>query len=169
MAIRPIITAPNPILRQQTERIQVIDAHVRKIVADMFDTLAQAEGVGLAAPQIGVSLRLCVLHLPEWEPFVLINPEIIKRSGERDVEESCLSIPGYQGKIKRAMAVTVNAFDLEGSPVHLKARELLAQALEHEIDHLDGVLYTDYLKSPSQLHKIEAEVEPHSKATAHVS
>jgi len=169
MAIRPIITAPNPILRKPTERIQVIDAHIRGIVEDMLDTLEHAEGAGLAAPQIGVSLRLCVLHLPDWEPFVLVNPDIVKRKGTRDVEESCLSIPGYQGKIQRAVEVTIEAFDLEGNPVRLKARDLLGQALEHEIDHLDGKLYTDYLKSPSNLQKIEPGNKSESKEAAHVS
>jgi len=169
MAIKSVITVPNSLLRKQTQRIQAIDARIRSLVIDMFDTLAHVEGVGLAAPQIGVLLRLCVLHIPEWEPFVLVNPEIVKRSGERGVEESCLSIPGYQGKIKRAVEVTVEGLDLEGEPLRLKARELLAQVLEHEIDHLDGVLYTDYLKSPSQLYKIEPEESLWPEEVSHVS
>lgn len=112
----------------------------------------------MAAPQIGVSLRLCVLHMSEdEEPIILINPEVVKRIGEREVPEGCLSIPGYQGKIKRAVEVTVKGLDLEGKPVRLKARELLAQALEHEIDHLDGVLYTDRLESPDKFYKIKPE------------
>ena len=157
MAIRPIITAPNPVLRKKTEPIKVIDESIRDLVSDMLDTLAHAAGVGLAAPQIGVSLRICALHLPDWEPFVIINPEIVKRVGKREVEESCLSLPGYQGKITRAVEVTVEGFDLEGQPVQLKARKLLAQAFEHEIDHLDGVLYTDHIKSPNGFYKIEPE------------
>ncbi|MCL2149510.1 MAG: peptide deformylase [Dehalococcoidia bacterium] len=169
MAIRPIIAAPNPVLRKQARRIQAIDARIRAIARDMLDTLVHAEGVGLAAPQIGVSLRLCVLHVPEKEPFVLINPEIVKRIGEREVVEGCLSIPGYQGKIRRAIEVTAKGLDLNGKPVRFKARELLSQALEHEIDHLNGVLYIDYLESPDMLCKIELEKEAQSEMAAHVS
>jgi peptide deformylase len=95
--------------------------------------------------------------MPDGEPFALVNPEVVKRIGEREVVEGCLSIPGYQGKIKRALGVTVKGLDLAGKPVRLKAAETLAQALEHEIDHLDGILYTDHLESPDRLYKIEPD------------
>jgi len=157
MAIRQIVTAPNPILRKKARRIQAIDKSIHKLAADMIDTLKHAAGLGLAAPQVGVSLRLCVLHMPEEEPFALVNPEVVKRIGERTVVEGCLSIPGYQGKIKRSVEVTVKGLDLEGQPVRLKAKQTLAQALEHEIDHLNGGLYIDYLASPDELDEIDHE------------
>ena len=155
MAICPILTTPNPILRKKARRVQTIDKAIHKLVADMMDTLKDAAGLGLAAPQVGISLRLCVLHMPEEEPFALVNPEVVKRIGQREVVEGCLSIPGYQGKIKRSIEVTIKGLDLEGKPVRFKARETLAQALEHEIDHLNGVLYIDYLESPDKLDKVE--------------
>ena len=169
MAVRPIVIAPDPILRKQARRIKAIDARICSLIADMFDTLEDANGVGLAAPQIGVSLRLCVLHVPGEEPFALINPEVVKRIGEREIAEGCLSIPGYQGKIKRAVQVTAKGLDLDGKPMRLRARGILAQALEHEIDHLNGVLYTDYLESPDRLYKIEPEKIILPEVATHVS
>lgn len=167
MAIKPILTVPNPVLRKKTRRIAAIDKRVHKLAADMMETLEQVAGLGLAAPQVGVSVRLCVLHMPKEEPFALVNPEVVKRIGEREVVEGCLSIPGYQGKIKRSVAVTVKGLSLEGKPVRLKATETLAQALEHEIDHLDGVLYTDYLESQDKLYKIEPEDSAQVSEAAH--
>ncbi len=167
MATKPILVIPDPVLRRKTRQIQRIDQSVRRLAVDMIDTLDKAAGVGLAAPQVGVSLCLCVLHMPDEEPFALVNPQVIKRIGEREVVEGCLSIPGYQGKIKRAMAVTVKALDLEGKPVRIKATDLLAQALEHEIDHLNGVLYIDYLESPDRLYKIEPEASAQVRETSH--
>ena len=171
MAIRPILTAPHPVLRKQAKRIKVIDAYIRNLAADMIETMECAKGVGLAAPQIGASLRLCVLHLPEEHPFALVNPEVVKRIGERSVKESCLSIPGYQGRIKRAVEVTVKGLDLDGKPIRFKAKELLAQALEHEIDHLDGVLYIDYITTKNGLYEVEPEEddELNDEVEAHVS
>jgi peptide deformylase len=123
----------------------------------MLETLHDADGVGLAAPQVGVSLRLVVICLPEEdaEEIVLINPEIVKKSGEREIDERCLSIPGYTGKVKRAVSVTVKARNENWKEVRIKADELLAQALEHEIDHLNGILYVDRVESPDKLTKIE--------------
>ena len=111
------------------------------------------------APQVGVPLRLVVIHLPDddSEALILINPEIIKKSGEREVSEGCLSIPGYTGKIKRAVSVTAKGRDENWKEVRIKADDLLAQALEHEIDHLNGVLYIDYLESPEKLTRVEPE------------
>ena len=120
-----------------------------------MDTLEKSDGAGLAAPQIGVSLRVAVLWMPDEEPFAIINPEVVKRIGEREVEEGCLSLPGYQGKIKRSVSVTVKCLDIEGKPLRIRAKEMLARALEHEIDHLNGVLFIDQLESPDKLYKIE--------------
>lgn len=155
MAVKTIRQIPDPILRRKTRRVLKLDKSVLELVEDMMDTLEKSDGAGLAAPQIGVSLRVAVLWMPEEEPFAIINPEVVKRIGEREVEEGCLSLPGYQGKIKRSVSVTVKCLDIEGKPLRIRAKELLAQALEHEIDHLNGVLYIDHLESPDKLYKIE--------------
>jgi peptide deformylase len=157
MAVLPIRTLPDPVLRQKAKKIPGVDPSIKKLIANMLDTLYDASGVGLAAPQVGVSLRLVVIRLPEEdsEEIILINPEIIKKSGERELDERCLSIPGYSGKVKRACNVTVKARDENGKEIRIKADELLAQALEHEIDHLNGILYVDLLENPDQLTKLE--------------
>lgn len=123
----------------------------------MIETMRSAGGVGLAAPQIGVPLRVIVIGLPEEEAMAIINPEIVRRKGERLVNEGCLSVPGYVGEIKRALSVTVKGRDQNGKEIRIKAEELLAEALEHEIDHLNGALYIDHLESMEKLRKIEPE------------
>ena len=157
MAVIPIRKLPDPVLRQKAKKISRVDPSIRKLVKNMIETMNEANGVGLAAPQIGTSLRLIVIRMPEEdaEEIVLINPEIVKKSGEREIEERCLSIPGYSGKVKRACSVTVKGRNAEWKEVRIKADELLAQALEHEIDHLNGILYVDRLESPEKLTKIE--------------
>jgi peptide deformylase len=158
MAVFPIRVVPDPVLRQKAKKIGGIDDSVRRLISNMQDTLDDANGVGLAAPQVGVSLRLVVLHIPdEEEKIVLINPEVIKKSGEREIEERCLSIPGYRGEVKRACSVLVKGRNENWKEVRIKADELLAQALEHEIDHLNGVLYIDHLENPDKLTKIQPE------------
>jgi peptide deformylase len=122
----------------------------------MVVTMQQTNGVGLAAPQVGVPLRVVVLQMPGEEPVAIINPEIVKRAGEREVTEGCLSIPGYAGEIKRSVSVTVKGWDRQGKPTRIKATGLMAQALEHELDHLNGVLYIDHLESRDKLYKVEA-------------
>jgi len=149
-----IHTVPDPVLRQKAKRVTSIDRSVQKLIDDMIDTLKDASGAGLAAPQVGVSLRIVVIEIPDEEVIVLVNPEIIKRIGERTVDEACLSIPGYQGTITRSVQIKAKALDRSGKAIRIKGEELLAQALEHEIDHLDGVLYTDYIKDSEDLKKI---------------
>jgi len=167
MAVLPIRTVPDPILKRKTKRIPGIDAAVRKLIADMRETLHAEEGrVGLAAPQVGVSLRVTVICLPDEEDIILVNPEVVKRKGERVIPEGCLSIPGYVGEVCRSETVTVKALDHEGKPFRIKGDELLAQALEHEIDHLDGILYIDRLESPDKLRKIEPEDEDENEEAA---
>jgi peptide deformylase len=122
----------------------------------MVETMQRTNGVGLAAPQVGVPLRVIVLQMPDEEPLAIINPEIVKRAGEREVTEGCLSIPGYAGEIKRSVSVTVKGLDRQGKPTRIKATGLMAQALEHELDHLNGVLYIDHLESRDKLFKVEA-------------
>ncbi len=154
MAVMKIHTVPDPVLRQKAKRVTSVDRSVQKLIDDMIETLKDASGAGLAAPQVGVSLRIVVIEIPDEEVIVLVNPEIIKRTGERTVDEACLSIPGYQGTITRSVQVKAKALDRNGKAFRIKGEELLAQALEHEIDHLDGVLYTDYIKDPEDLRKI---------------
>ncbi|MCR4394607.1 MAG: peptide deformylase [Dehalococcoidales bacterium] len=158
MAIIPIRTVPDPVLRQKARKVPGIDSSIRRLIDDMIETMHEANGVGLAAPQVGVLLRVVVIRLPEEgaEDIVLINPEIVRKSGERIVEERCLSIPGYAGMVKRACNVTVKARDENWKEFRIKGDELLAQALEHEIDHLSGILYIDRLESPEKLVKIES-------------
>jgi len=148
------------VLRRKTKRVSTIDKSVKKLIADMRETLHAEPGrVGLAAPQVGVSLRVTVICLPgEGEKdVILVNPEVVRRKGERLVSEGCLSIPGYVGDVLRAESVTVKGLDRAGKPVRIKAEELLSQALEHEIDHLNGVLYIDRMENLDTLRKIEPE------------
>ena len=154
MAIVPIRVLPDPTLRQRSKRIKYIDGSVRRLIDDMLETMHSANGVGLAAPQVGVLLRAAIIGIPGEEEIVLINPEIVRRTGERLVDEGCLSIPGYVGQIKRAESVTIKGRDQNGKEIRIKAHELLAQALEHEIDHLNGLLYIDHLDSVDKLRKI---------------
>ena len=157
MAVLPIRVAPDPVLRQKAKRVRNFDASIHKLITDMLETMHDAPGVGLAAPQIGVPLRVIVIGIPEQDDFALINPEVVKTKGERVVSEGCLSIPGYMGHLKRAESVTVKGRDPSGKEIRIKAEELLAQALEHEIDHVNGVLYVDRLESEGDLKKIEPE------------
>ena len=157
MAIIPIRVAPDPVLRQKSKRVRSINGSIRKLISDMLETMHSAPGVGLAAPQVGIPLRVIVIGLPEQEDIALINPEIVRRKGERLLNEGCLSVPGYAGEVKRAEAVTVKGRDQNGKEIRINADELLAQALEHEIDHINGVLYIDRLESMDKLRKIEPE------------
>jgi len=156
MAARKIRVVPDEVLRQKAKRVPSVDASIKRLISDMIITMQRANGVGLAAPQVGVSLRVIVLQMPEQEPFGMVNPEVVKCSGERMVIEGCLSIPGYQGELKRSEKVTVKGLDREGKKMRIKAADLLAQALEHEIDHIDGILYTDRIGSEGKLYKVEA-------------
>ncbi len=157
MAVLPIIKYPDPVLRRKAKRVRGIDASLNRLIDDLIDTMHDAEGAGLAAPQVGVSLKIAVVQMPDEDVIVLVNPEVVKKSGERIVVEGCLSIPGYRGEIKRSEQVTVKALDRNGKGFRIKAEELLAQALEHEIDHLNGILYIDLLESPDKLEKIAPE------------
>lgn len=158
MAVLPIRIAPDPVLRQKSKRVKAADSSIRKLISDMIETMHSASGVGLAGPQVGVPLRVIVIGMPGEEDIVLINPQIVRRKGERTVTEGCLSVPGYFGEIKRAESVTAKGRDLKGKEIRIKASDLLAQALEHEIDHINGVLYIDHLESTDKLQKIEPDV-----------
>ncbi len=174
MAVKEILTSEHPVLRQKAKKIKKVDAATQKLIDDMFDSMRDANGLGLAAPQIGVSLRVLVIEMPaddeddsveakprternvtySGEKYVLINPEIVKAEGEQFGEEGCLSIPGYVGMVRRAMKVTVKGLDRKGKEVKYKGEGLLARAFQHEIDHLDGILFTDRLEKPEHLLKL---------------
>ena len=157
VAIHPIRRAGDPVLRQKAKRVRVRDSSLPQLIEDMFETMYDAPGVGLAAPQIGIPLQVIVLDTPPAEPFALLNPQIIKRSGERQLNEGCLSVPGFRGEITRSLKVLVKGIDPgTGKEVRIRAEnDLLAEALEHEIDHLNGILYIDYLDSPDALVRVE--------------
>ena len=146
-------------LRQRARKVRRPDDSIRRLVDDMIESMTAAQGVGLAAPQIGVGLRVIVLGMPGEEPFALINPVVVRRSGERRLEgEGCLSVPGYRSAITRSVKVVVRGMNLDGREVRVRAEDdLLAQALEHEVDHINGVLYVDRLDSMDDLMKIEGD------------
>ncbi len=152
MAIRPIRTYPDPVLRTKTARVEKIDGSLDRLIQDMIETMHAAPGVGLAANQVGVSLQLAVIDLSTRENaeqrhplYVIINPEIVSSEGSVVEEEGCLSIPDYSEKVKRAAKVKVRAQDRTGKPFEIEAEGLLAKALQHEIDHLNGFLFVDRL------------------------
>jgi len=157
MTVIPIRVLPDLVLRQKSKRVRTVDSSIKKLVDNMLETMHAAPGVGLAASQLGIPLRVIVIGLPEQEDIALINPQIVRRTGERLLNEGCLSVPDYIGEIKRAESVTVKGRDQSGKDKRIKASGLLAQVLEHEIDHLNGVLYIDHLESMDKLRKIEPE------------
>ena len=160
MAVLQIRTLPDPVLRRKAKKVTRIDNSIQKLIDDMIDTIrADPNRAGLAAPQVGKLLRIAVIELPEQELITLINPEIVKKEGERIVQEGCLSIPGYFGEIERAVTVKVKAKNRYGKAFRLKAEGLLAQALEQEIEHLDGILYIDHLESEGKLVEAVQEEE----------
>jgi peptide deformylase len=171
MALRKIITIENPILRQKAKRVTRFDASIKRLVEDLIETMHAANGVGLAAPQVAQSLRVLVAEF-EDRLEVLINPEIVKESGEQIGPEGCLSIPGYIGEnIKRSMMVVVKARDVHGKEIRIRADGFFARVLQHEIDHLDGILYLDRLQRPEDLRRAEedeevSEVKPEAPDTA---
>ncbi len=153
MATLPLVTIDHPALHQKAKRVHVIDDSTQKLIDDMIETMHYTGGVGLAAPQVGIPLQVVVIELPEDEGniIILINPEIVKTSGEHEVSEGCLSLPGYRGELIRAETVTVKGRDRNGKQVRIKGEGLLAQALQHEIDHINGVVYVDRLESRDKL------------------
>ena len=149
MAILPILTHPDPRLRQKTKPVTVFDDKLQKLIDDLFETMYDAPGVGLAANQCGVLLRLSVMDCSEakTEPMVLINPEILSSDERQEMEEGCLSVPDIRDNILRFNRLRVRALDRNGQPFEMDCEGLAAQCVQHEIDHLDGKLYVDYLSS----------------------
>lgn len=179
MALLTILTDDNPRLRLKSQKVTKFDKALRELAKNMYESMDHANGIGLAAPQVGVLQRLIVIDIPEdldeagSEHFhtVLVNPEIVKASGEQVSEEGCLSIPGWYGEVKRFENVTVKGQDLYGKPVKIKASGLPSVCLQHEIDHLDGILFTDKVVDAATLHKVKLATEqstPTPAATAPV-
>jgi peptide deformylase len=153
--IRPILVVGNPVLRQKAKRVSQVDRPIQKLIDDMIETMKVAPGVGLAAPQIGVPLRLAVIDVDD-KITVIVNPEIVKTIGEVELDEGCLSVPGFWGRLNRAERVSVKALDRNGKELRIRDAEgLLAQALQHEIDHLDGHLYIDRMDTLDKLQRSE--------------
>jgi peptide deformylase len=148
MAVREICKYPDPVLTEKAAKVEVIDDGLRKLVQDMAETMYEAHGVGLAAPQVGVSKRVIVVdvsHVEEGEGrlLVLINPELAGAEGSEFSEEGCLSLPGFKAEVRRSVKVTVRGRDIKGRDVAVEAEGLMARALQHEIDHLEGTLILD--------------------------
>jgi peptide deformylase len=165
MATLEVLLEGDPRLRQKALKIRAVDDSLRKLARDMHETMEEESGVGLAGPQIGVMRRIVVIHVPEAyvdekQPEVtltLINPEIVKAQGREVGPEACLSIPGWVGDVPRAERVTVKAIDLNNREIRLKANGILARILQHEVDHLDGILYIDRVEDKSTLRQVEDE------------
>lgn len=151
MAIRPILHHPDPRLRIKAKPVTVFDDALQTLIDDLFETMYDAPGVGLAATQIGVDLRIAVMDCGEDSdhpaPLVIINPEVAQPEDRQVMDEGCLSVPGFTEKVTRYNRLQLKALDRHGQPFTLSAEGLVAQAIQHEIDHLDGKLYIDYLSS----------------------
>jgi len=160
LAVREILEIPHPMLRQRARKVRRIDKRILQLAYDMVDTMREAGGVGLAANQVGELRRLIVLQLPEEEEArIYFNPEIIKREGTREVEEGCLSYPGYRAVIERSAWIRFGALDHTEKTIKVKAEGLLAQAMEHEVDHLNGILYLDHLSDHTKLYRVDENGE----------
>lgn len=150
MTIKPLIILPDPVLRQVSAPVEQVDGAVRKLSDDMLETMYDAPGIGLAAIQVGIPKQLLVIDLSkedeEKQPQIFINPKILKSSDERSTyEEGCLSIPDYYAEVERPSGITVKYVDISGKEQIIEAEGLLATCLQHEIDHLNGVLFIDYI------------------------
>lgn len=144
MAIRIIVKEPDEVLHKKAKEVTKITPNVQKLLTDMAETMYDADGVGLAAPQVGILKRVIVVDVGDDNGLIeLINPEIVSSSGEQLGSEGCLSIPALNGEVRRAMEVTVKGLERDGKEITITGTELLARALQHEIDHLNGVLFTD--------------------------
>ena len=161
MAIRPILTAEAPVLRERTKKVSNFDASLHRLLDDMLETMRDAPGVGLAANQIGVPLQVAITEIDD-KVTEIVNPQVVKGSGEQLDWEGCLSIPGYVAEVARHEKVTVKARDRHGREFRVRGTELLARALQHEIDHLNGILYIDHLEPGEELVRVS---ESHEEVT----
>ncbi len=165
MAYRKILTEGAPALRRRCREVDAITPHILRLLDDMLDTMRRADGVGLAAPQVGVLRRVVVIEVEEGQPIELINPVILAAQGEQSGTEGCLSLPGRWGLVTRPARVTVRALDREGAEREITGQGLLARALCHEIDHLDGILYPDKAERMLTREEMEALAEENSESS----
>lgn len=149
MAILDILHFPDPRLRNKAKPVAMVDEAIRRLVDDLFETMYQAPGIGLAATQVNVAKQVLVIDLSEEknQPLCLINPEIIEQDGEEQMEEGCLSVPGVYEPVTRAAHIRIRALNRQGEPFEMEVDDLLAVCIQHEMDHLDGKLFVDYLSS----------------------
>lgn len=166
MAILPILHYPDPRLRNKAAPVEHVDDAIKTLVSDMFETMYQAPGIGLAAPQVNVSRRVIVIDISEQRdaPLCLINPEILAKEGVEQMEEGCLSVPGIYEPVQRARQIRVRALDRDGNLFEMTADDLLAVCIQHEIDHLDGKLFVDYL-SQLKRDRIRRKLEKNMRKT----
>ena len=155
MAPRKLCLVGEPVLRQKAKKVPLIDSSIQTLIDDMLETMRVEHGAGLAAPQVGVGLRVITLALEDDEAVALVNPSLVKCRDPRRVEEACLSVPGYWGELTRYDQAVIKGLDREGKEIRIKGSGRLAQALQHELDHLDGVLYVDRLEGPEDLHRVD--------------
>ena len=157
MALRTIRIAGDPVLTKKCREVKEMTPRIDQLIDDMFDTMYDGNGVGLAAPQVGILKRIAVIDTTGEDPIVLINPVVVETEGEQTGEEGCLSLPGKAGQVTRPNHVVVEALDREMNKITVTGDELLARALMHEIDHLDGHMYTELVEG--QLHDVSYEEE----------
>ena len=167
MAIRPIVKLPDPVLKQMSQPVERVDDDLRALVGDMFQTMYDAPGIGLAATQVDVHKRLLVADVSpdKSDPHVLINPEIIEKDGVTVTGEGCLSVPGYYEEVERAEHIRVRFLDRDGEPREMEAEGLLAVCIQHEMDHLEGKLFVDYL-SETKRQRIRKKLEKERRHAA---
>jgi len=158
MSIRFIVKHPDEVLREPAKEVTKFNANLHKLLDDMADTMYDADGVGLAAPQVGISKRVIVVDVGDDNGLIeLVNPEIVSKDGEQLGPEGCLSIPGLQGDVMRANHIVIRGFDRDGKPVQYEATEFLSRAFQHEVDHLNGILYIDLAESVYEARKEEEQ------------
>ena len=155
MAVRPILDFEQPVLREKAKKVARIDTSIQRLIDDLAETMLAAPGAGLAANQIGVALRVCVVKGDDNQIWGLVNPEIVKHDGEQVGYEGCLSYPGWVGEVARYETVVVKGRNRRGKEVRIKSSGFTARAFQHELDHLDGVLFTDRLTNLDTLRRVE--------------
>jgi len=167
MAILEILNYPDPRLRNEAKPVEQVDDEIRKLVRDMFETMYNAPGIGLASIQVNVPKRVIVVDVSEDhdQPLCFINPEILEADGEETMDEGCLSVPGFYETVQRAETIRVRALNEKGETFEMQADGLLAVCIQHEIDHLDGKLFVDYI-SPLKRNRIRKKLEKSAKAAA---
>lgn len=154
MAVYPIHPVDHPMLRRKASRLGRVTSDIRPFVEDMFETMAANQGIGLAAPQIGRPWRVIVLDA-DGESIAIVNPEIVRQSGSITADEGCLSLPNWFGPVTRSEVVTVKGSNVDGKEIRYRLRDLPARVVQHEIDHLDGIIFTDRLTDPSLLRFVD--------------